>query len=487
LIDENDAYMITDFGISTKARSTLRKSVGHATGGGTLDYMGPERFSKNNAPVKASDIWALGATLFELLTGDTPFGEHGGLLLQGGAEIPEIRGAWSNDLKAIVLRCLQKEPWERPTAGQLVEWTGQHARGEKISFEKTRIKARKPGKPTRRWKSFLVTVTCAAVLVVAGVFAYHEVQEKKTEIAQITQKADRLAREKAAAEERLAWEKAAADRAEADRMARERAEAERIARERAEADRVARERAEAERMAREKAEAERIARERDGNLEMVLVQGGTFTMGCTPEQGSDCYNDEKPAHRVTVSSFYIGKYEVTQAQWKIVMGNNPSKFTGDNLPVEQVSWDDVQEFIRKLNARTGLRYRLPTEAEWEYAARGGNRSRGYKYSGSNNISAVAWYDGNSGNKTHPVGQKQPNELGLYDMSGNVWEWCNDWKGDYSSYAQTNPTGPSSGSFRMYRGGSWLSLARYARVPFRGNGAPGPKSSNLGFRLARSSP
>ena len=153
------------------------------------------------------------------------------------------------------------------------------------------------------------------------------------------------------------------------------------------------------------------------DIAMVYVSGGTFTMGATSEQGSDAYDWEKPAHSVTLSGYYIGKYEVTQELWKAVMGSNPSRFKGDNLPVEQVSWDDVQEFLRKLNAMTGKRYRLPTEAEWEFAARGGNSSRGYKYSGSNSLGSVAWYYDNSGSRTHAVGTKSPNELGIYDMSG----------------------------------------------------------------------
>jgi formylglycine-generating enzyme required for sulfatase activity len=217
-------------------------------------------------------------------------------------------------------------------------------------------------------------------------------------------------------------------------------------------------------------------------ISMVFVQGGTFTMGCTSEQGSDCYDDENPAHRVTVSSFNIGKYEVTQAQWKAVMGSNPSNFKGDNLPVERVSWNEVQEFIRKLNAKTGKKYRLPTEAEWEYAARGGNKSKGYKYSGSSNINDVAWFDGNSGSTRHTVGTKLPNELGIYDMSGNVYEWCSDWKGDYSASAQQDPTGVSSGSNRVNRGGSWCSGAQFCRVAYRYSYSPGYSSNNLGFRL-----
>ena len=217
---------------------------------------------------------------------------------------------------------------------------------------------------------------------------------------------------------------------------------------------------------------------------MVYVSGGTFTMGCTSEQGSDCYDLEKPAHSVTVSGFYMGQTEVTQALWKAVMGNNPSYWKGNTLPLENVSYNDVKEFIGKLNNLTGETFRMPTEAEWEYAARGGNSSRGYKYSGSNDIGSVVWYDGNSGSKTHPVAQKQANELGLYDMAGNVWEWCNDWYGSYSSDSQNNPKGPSSGSYRVLRGGCWDGRARYCRVSYRGYSVPSVRDSGIGFRLAR---
>ena len=215
---------------------------------------------------------------------------------------------------------------------------------------------------------------------------------------------------------------------------------------------------------------------------MVWVDGGTFRMGATSEQGSEI-SDEKPVHSVTLSGYYIGKTEVTQALWQAVMGSNPSYFEGDDLPVEQVSWDDCQEFIRKLNSLTGQNFRLPTEAEWEFACRGGNNSRGYKYSGSNYIDNVAWYDGNSGWKTHPVATKSPNELGIYDMSGNVWEWCADWYGDYSSGRQTNPKGPYGGSGRVNRGGSWYNFARNCRSSIRIDDYPTYRDDLLGLRLA----
>ena len=217
---------------------------------------------------------------------------------------------------------------------------------------------------------------------------------------------------------------------------------------------------------------------------MLPVEGGTFTMGATAEM-TNPYSDEKPTHQVTLSSYCMGETEVTQALWKAVMGSNPSNWKGDDLPVEQVSWNDCQTFLTKLNALTGKTFRLPTEAEWEYAARGGNKSSGTQYSGSNNLDEVAWYSSNSSSKTHPVKTKKANELGLYDMSGNVWEWCQDWYGSYSSSAQTNPTGPSSGSYRVYRGGSWYGVAWFCRSSCRYYCTPGNSNYYLGFRLALS--
>ena len=230
----------------------------------------------------------------------------------------------------------------------------------------------------------------------------------------------------------------------------------------------------------------RIVQVGNVQFEMVHVEGGTFRMGATEEQGEDAFNSEKPVHRVTLSSYLIGKHEVTQALWEEVMGSNPSyNKQGGDYPVENVSWFDCQEFIEKLNARTGMRFRLPTEAEWEFAARGGNRSKGYKYAGSDNLDEAGWFIDNSGNLTHPVGEKKPNELGLYDMSGNVWEWCQDWRGAYSSEAQKNPAGPQSGRGRVLRGGSFWRGARYCRVSFRYCLAPGSRNVSHGLRLVLS--
>ena len=212
---------------------------------------------------------------------------------------------------------------------------------------------------------------------------------------------------------------------------------------------------------------------------MVYVSGDTFQMGSTD---SDAYNNEKNVHSVTLNSYRIGKYEVTQKLWEAVMGSNPSYFKGPKRPVENVSWKDCDDFIKELDSLTGQNFRLPTEAEWEYAARGGKNKNSYKYSGSNDLADVAWYGDNSSSETHDVGQKSPNSLGLYDMSGNVWEWCYDWYGAYPSSSQINPKGPSSGSYRVLRGGCWNGDARYCRVSIRNFNTPSNRSSSYGFRL-----
>jgi len=199
--------------------------------------------------------------------------------------------------------------------------------------------------------------------------------------------------------------------------------------------------------------------------------------------GSDKDDIEKPVHRVNISnSFYMGKYEVTQTQWKAVMGNNPSSFSncGGDCPVENVSWDDVKDFIRKLNnLQNDYEYRLPTEAEWEYAARAGTTGDYY-----GNLDSIAWHSSNSGSKTHPVGQKSPNAFGLYDMSGNVWEWCQDWYGSYPSGTVTNPTGETSGSDRVFRGGGWNYAAANLRSANRSFNSPSNRYDSIGFRVVR---
>ena len=223
-------------------------------------------------------------------------------------------------------------------------------------------------------------------------------------------------------------------------------------------------------------------------FKMIRVSPGTFQMG-----SSDGYSDEKPVHSVTLTkAYYMGQTEVTQALWQAVMGYKPTNGgsqwssqygLGNDYPAYYISYTDCEEFITKLNAMTGKKFRMPTEAEWEFAARGGKKSKGYTYAGSNTISDVAWYSAISGSETHPVGGKQANELGLYDMSGNVWEWCADWYGSYSSGAQTNPTGPTTGSDRVIRGGGWYDDATNCRTAYRDGDSPGSRGDDVGFRLA----
>jgi len=217
---------------------------------------------------------------------------------------------------------------------------------------------------------------------------------------------------------------------------------------------------------------------------MIFIEGGTFHMGSMDIEAD---NDERPVIEVTINSFYIGKYEITQSEWMSLMGKNPSFFKKNDCPVECVSWYEVEEFINKLNTKTGKKYRLPTEAEWEYAARGGKYSKRFKFSGNNDIHAVAWFKINSYGQTHPVGLKEPNELGIYDMTGNVHEWCNGWYD--STYhvlnPNINPQGSDSGNFRIFRGGSWYSDKKYCRVANRNYNSPDIKNFSLGFRLAES--
>ncbi len=228
------------------------------------------------------------------------------------------------------------------------------------------------------------------------------------------------------------------------------------------------------------------------DMKMVYVEGGEFMMGATSEQGDEAYGNEKNIRRVTLSSYYIGAFEVTQKQWELVMGTSVSrKAAGSRLagvgpdnPMYYVSWEEAQAFCQELSRKTGRTYVLPTEAQWEYAARGGVRNERVKYSGSRFVDAVAWYDDNSGGSTHPVGTKRGNALGIYDMSGNVWEWCLDWYRDtYITYDTQNPTGPSSGAYRVLRGGSWYGYARACRVSHRSFNGPVGRTNSYGFRVA----
>ena len=226
------------------------------------------------------------------------------------------------------------------------------------------------------------------------------------------------------------------------------------------------------------------------SFDMITMQGGTFTMGATEDQSTYADKSEKPPHQVTLSTYQIGKTEVTQELWEAVTGKSLSQIArpngwtlygdGPDYPMYYITWDDCQEFITKLNELTGQQFRMPTEAEWEYAARGGNKSKGFTFSGSNNIADVAWYSENSSNRSCPVANKAPNELGIYDMTGNVWEWY----GDYSDAPQTNPTGPETGKERVVRGGCWGALVSGSHLSNRISYVPTFHSNSVGLRLAQ---
>ena len=564
LRDKEGRFLISDFGISTKMRSTLRRNSTRLMDekndlAGTVGYMAPELFSSKPAAVNATDIWALGASLYELLTGEMPFMGQGGVMLLHGAEMPELEDKYSRDLQTMLEACMSKDTWERPTAEQLQLYCGAKLRDETPTktwksgnVSEKRDETLKPKqedtdnlqgnqtvassvgnvaggskkaeagsgarKEDRKRTSGWIWVIVLLVVFAAGILLWQNKQNQAKQEAQ-----ERIALAERARQDSLANALAEAQRKakeaeesyrkaeqERQRQAEAKAEQERLAQQERQRQEEARNQREAE--AKVKAEQERLAQQErqrqeearkqreaeawrraptsnhiirvgDVEFEMVYVEGGTFMMGPS-EQDNDFWVDELPTHRVTLSGFHIGKYEVTQGLWKEVMGSNPSdNKAGDHYPVEDVSWYDCQDFVRKLNDRTGLTFRLPTEAEWEYAARGGKKSRGYKYSGSNSVDDVAWYLYDGSCKMYPVGRKFPNELGLYDMSGNVDEWCQDWYGKYSSEAQTNPTGPQSGDRRILRGGNRCSSAENCRVSARSHSSPG--SRGYGLRLVLS--
>ena len=485
LLRSNGMYAISDFGISKRRLSTLSTNYQDAQqemdSAMTIDYAAPERFPRGKGvAVLASDIWSLGAMLFEIVEGHRPFAECGGDCLNPtiGLTVPAIsREGYSDELKQLIYDCMAKEPEKRPTAAQLQAYaeeviqgrprTKPWAQGAAAKKQKAaKPKREKPAEPKAKQEkepkpdnkklktaAMVIVPTLAALIVL---FAWLIRRNGPTPDTLVGHTAESVENDYPVAEEpttttpsqqTVTPQPTTPSRTPSSAAVR--------------------------------MDGNTLKFTVDGqeySYQMIYVGGGTFTMGCTSEQGSDCWSAEQPAHSVTVSSFYMGQTEVTQALWKAVMGNNPSNWKGNNLPVEQVSYNDCIEFINKLNQLTGRTFRLPTEEEWEFAARGGNKSQGYKYSGSNDIGTVAWYYGNSGSKTHPVAQKQRNELGLYDMSGNVWEWCSSiWCSDYNS--------SRSGSYHVYRGGSWNYYARYCRVSFRYYDSPGDRPSSLGFRLA----
>jgi formylglycine-generating enzyme required for sulfatase activity len=458
LIDNNGNYLLADFGISSKIRRTLTKSIGSQASTGTLAYMPPEKFSADKQIIKAGDIFSLGVTMYELLTGDLPFGDHGGMVLLNGAQVPNLTSAFSLELNALLKSCLSKNPWERPPAEKLEEaaakflQTGKWSAFGSATPNPAPVPPKEPDpfiggrttqpipesvlgplptpppnppqKPKTNYWPIIATVLLVLVLGVSFAWWFTSPIVENTDVRVYT------------------GSTAVIGTTLADSLV-------------------------------EMAQTEIPT--------MVFVKGSTFNMG-----REDGEANEKPKYSVRVSDFYMGRYEVTQKQWQYVMGNNPSYFSGcDYCPVEQVSWNDVQEFIQKLNQKTGKDYRLPTEAEWEYAARGGRRSSGCTFSGSNIVGNVAWYSGISESKTHPVGRKHANELGLFDMSGNVWEWCSDRYRTNSSSNQTSTKKSTDSTLCAIRGGGWLNDAKGCKTTFRSFKIPSSRLYSIGFRLVTS--
>ena len=476
-------YMLADFGISDKCRSKLSQSVKQSEMfvSMTESYAPPEKFTGNLAdsvPDPKGDIFSLGLTLYELAVGQLPFIPP----MATGREMHMQHGKLKLDyslikdskLRQIVEKCTQYQKKSRPTAEEVLTILDSKDPEQKKEPEKE--KGGKPKKDTvkltggeqeppqppkpkidfthiRKWLPYI-----AIVAVVALVAALLIPQIIKPNIEEYDEVIDTPAVE---------WiDDDFIDTLQVAEIAEVIEENETPKKE----------------VSSVRMDANDIVFSLDGityRYKMIWVSGGTFNMGAQKEDPySDNYDKEAasgegPVHSVRVSGFYMGETEVTQALWKVVMGNNPSEWRGDNLPVENVSYNDVSDFIRKLNNMTGQEFRLPSEEEWEYAARGGGKSEGYKYSGSKNIDEVAWYSDNSDGRTHQVRQKHRNELGLYDMSGNVWEWCS---GDYN-----NP--PWSG-FLVSRGGGWcysaISCSVFSRHPVGSSG----HSGGLGFRLSR---
>ena len=445
LCNDEGVYLISDFGISTKIRSTLRRSAPKAqSSGGTLCYMAPERFSADNTPIKASDIWSVGAMLYELMTGEAPFGEHGGLIQKSGAEIPLIRTDYSEELKTIVVKCLSPDPWDRPTAEALEELSWSHLNNnseQNISDENKTITEQNDANDEKNTNQITKKTPWRLIISLLAIFIFlfivfimwfnsekrREIEEERIEVTNLMNAQFAIQKEQLLKDNFFS------------------------------------------------------------NPQSFIVNGITFTMipveGGTFKMGSYKYTDMGPVQNVTLSSYYIGGCEVSQALWQVVMEDNPSYYKGINLPVIGVSWNDCQKFLAKLNKLSGQKFRLLSEAEWEYAARGGSKSKNYTYSGGEDAKEVAWYIENSDDKIKILATKSPNELGIYDMAGNVWEWVNDYYDEYSLNDKTNPQGPNSGEKRVLRGGSKHSDLHNLRIINRISHKPEDRFNDAGLRLA----
>lgn len=460
--------VLIDFGLSKQFNDNGEPESSTTIGGGTPGYAPIEQAnykedSGGKLPV-AMDIYALGGTLYKMLTGERP--PVASDVLMHFPEEPLRAHNVSDSTIAALHHAMQPKPTDRyPTVAAFAAAIGSEATELQPNPEPDQLPDPVPPQPNpnfmpqaepkaqrRKWLPWVVGVVVAVVAFVAVMLLRPAPQQP-------IEAPDNLAEAVAQVADTVALPEQLVQQVTQQPTQQQ----------------------ESAQQTEPKPEPAPMSQQQRSNLpkiEMVYVKGGTFTMGATSEQGIDADDREKPAHKVTLDSYYIGKYEVTNELWKAVMGGTIVSREGakDNEPVVFVSWYDIQRFLRKLNAMTGKNYRLPTEAEWEFAARGGNASRGYKYAGSNIRNEVMWYWDN----IHEVGTKSPNELGIYDMSGNVEEWCQDWYGDYSSSSQLNPKGPNSGSERVARSGSNCSNCR---VSIRFSRTPDSRYNDLGFRLA----
>ncbi len=430
LIDDDDNFLITDFGISKELKYSMSQQS-ERDNSGTKAYMGPERFSKTPITIKASDIFSLGVSAYYIVMGIMPFAGQGGAMLNIGAEIPDIdTDKYSEELNITIGACMVKETWERPTAEELAEYANAHLKGKTITPPwKIRLGKNNDNVPVKSNPDLNKTQVNVKFDEVPPSIPNNKIKQDSENI-----KESKIPE----------WHLFDGNDPKRKQIL--------------------------------------------SNLidSMIFVEGGTYWMGAqsTDPNGRnydpDAKKEEAPVHQEVVGDFYIGMYLVTKAQWQAVIWDNPSKLSDSSMPIKFVSWEECQKFIRKLRALTGLNFGLPTEAQWEYAARGGNKSMGYKYSGSNDIKKVAVY--NRFLKPKIVGAKFPNELGVYDMSGNVREWCRDrWlKYDHSAYDKLKYRAiPSTNN--VYRGGCWFNKATHCRVSARGS-MRGSMRNGIGLRL-----
>ena len=471
----NQTPVLLDFGAARQAVGGKSKSLSIVVSAG---YAPAEQYETHGNQGAWTDIYAMAAVMYRAISGKAPVEATARMNAKGRGQPDPLqpavevgRGKYSESFLKTVDHGLAVIETDRPQSvtewgkmfGQPGDTKGHKSRSGHVTENTSRTTSASSTTPKGMGLKWLAAGLLLAFGSGTGWYYYTE-----------TKSGQYVASDGAREEEKhQAKEKADAE-LQAQAKAKEKADAELQAQARAEAAHQAR--AEEKRRAQSKIVGE-----------FVRVPGGTFEMGCGSRSG--CDDNEKPVHTVWVESFEIGRYEVTQGQWKAVMGSNPSEFSscGEDCPVEKVSWDDAQRFIAKLNTKGQGKYRLPTEAEWEYACRSGGKQE--KYSGGNDVDSVAWHKNNSNNKTHRVGQKSPNKLEIYDMSGNVWEWVQDRyaRDAYSKHASDNPIYKGSGFLRVRRGSSWRSYTGNARCAVRGASTSANRSDGLGFRLIAISP